>query len=59
MPMISIVGPIVCFPKPMLVDIMTAMSGPFGFCTGKPMQVETMLNVVFLLVPCCTGVRVR
>ena len=27
----------------MLVDIMTAMSGPFGFFIGKPMQVETML----------------
>ena len=28
----------------MLVDIITAMSGPFGFCTGKPMEAETMLN---------------
>ena len=27
----------------MLVEIMTAIIGPFGFCTGKPMQVEPML----------------
>ena len=28
----------------MLVDITTAIIGPFGFRTGKPMQVEQMSN---------------
>ena len=28
----------------MLVDIVTAITGPFGFCTGKPKQVEQMSN---------------
>ena len=31
--------------KPMLVDIMTVIIGPFDFCTGKPMQVEE--NIFF------------
>ena len=30
--------------KLMLVDMMTTIIGPFGFCTGKPMQVEQMSN---------------
>ena len=30
----------------MLVDIMTAIIGPFGVCNGKPMQVEQM-TVIF------------
>ena len=30
--------------KPMLVNIMTAIIGLFGFCTGKPMQIELMSN---------------
>ena len=29
---------------PMLVDIVTAITGPFGFCTGKSVQVEQMSN---------------
>ena len=28
----------------MLVDVMTAIIGPFVFCTGKPMQDKQMLN---------------
>ena len=32
--------------KPMLVDIMTAIIGPVGVCTGKPMQVEQMTAII-------------
>ena len=30
----------------MLVDIVTAITGPFGFCTGKPVQVEQMTAII-------------
>ena len=30
----------------MLVDIMTAIIGPFGVCTGKSMQVEQMTAII-------------
>ena len=30
----------------MLVDVMTAITGPFGFCTGKPMKVEQMTAII-------------
>ena len=30
----------------MLVDIMTAIIGPFDFCTGKPMQVEQITTII-------------
>ena len=44
----DIIGPIDFFFSitSMRVDIMTAVViiGPFGFCTGKPVQVEQMSN---------------
>ena len=30
----------------MLADIMTAIIGPFDFCTGKPMQIEQMTTII-------------
>ena len=32
--------------RPMLVDVKTAIIGPFGFCTGKLMQVEQITAIL-------------
>ena len=43
----------------MLVDIMTAIIGPFDFCTGKPMQVEQITTIIGRISFFSTAVQVR